>query len=169
MLDAKQIIDLLGLKPLPIEDGYYRETYRSADRLAADSLPARYRSDKDISTAIYYFLTPEMRSMMHRLPTDEIFHFYIGDPVRMLLLKPNGGGKEIILGSDIMAGQSVQVVVPHGVWQGSRLEPGGRFALMGTTVAPGFDFADYEPGDRDRLIQQYPDFKELITKLTPTS
>lgn len=166
MLDAKQIIDLLGLKPLPMEGGFYTETYRSADRLAADALPGRYKSDKDISTAIYYLLTPETRSMMHRLPTDEIYHFYIGDPVRMLLLEPDGNGKEIVFGSNIVAGQHVQVVVPRDVWQGSLLVPGGKFALMGTTVAPGFDFDDYEPGDRDRLVQKYPSFKELITRLT---
>jgi predicted cupin superfamily sugar epimerase len=111
-------------------------------------------------------LTGDTFSEMHRLPTEEVFHFYLGGPVRMLQLLPAGGGQEVVLGPDLTAGQRPQVVVPPGVWQGSRLEPGAEFALLGATMAPGFDYADYEQGQRGRLIEQYPDFADLIRRLT---
>jgi predicted cupin superfamily sugar epimerase len=167
MATAEELIAALGLRPLPREGGYFRETYRSADVLPAQALPPRYGRDKPAATAIYYLLTSQTCSALHRLPSDEIFHFYLGDPVTMLQLFPNAGGRVITLGPDLLAGQSPQVVVPRGVWQGSLLASGGVFALMGTTVAPGFDFADYEPGDRDQLSARYPEFADLIRRLTP--
>jgi predicted cupin superfamily sugar epimerase len=173
MLTADELIAFLHLQPLPGEGGYYRETYRSADRLPAAGLPGRYHADKSAATAIYYLLTPDMVSALHRLPTDEIFHFYLGAPVQMLQLWPDGRGRVVFLGPDLEAGQSPQVVVPRGVWQGSWLAPGGSFALLGTTMAPGFDFTDYEAGDRARLTAQYPNYAEPISRLTspipPTS
>jgi predicted cupin superfamily sugar epimerase len=165
MLTAEQVIAVLGLQPLPLEGGFYRETYRSADQLPAGSLPCYGRS-KVACTAIYYLLTSDTCSALHRLPTDEIFHFYVGDPVRMLQLFPDGRGHLITLGPDLVAGQAPQVVVSRGVWQGSLLNPGGAFALLGTTMAPGFDFDDYEPGDREVLIRQYPTFRDWIERLT---
>jgi len=166
MLTAQRVIAALQLVPLPLEGGYYRETYRSADQLVAAALPAHYGRDKAAGTAIYYLLTPDTFSALHRLPTDEIFHFYAGSPVRMLQLLPNREGQQVLLGSDVLTGQRPQVVVPRGVWQGSLLEPGGAFALLGTTMAPGFDFDDYEAGDRAALTAQYPQFGELIRRLT---
>ncbi len=88
---------------------------------------------------------------MHRLPTEEVFHLYLGGPVRMLQLFPDGSGREVVIGADILAGQQPQLVVPPGVWQGSRLEPGVEFALLGATMAPGFDYADYEAGPAGRV------------------
>jgi uncharacterized protein len=167
MNTAQQLIAALGLQPLPREGGYYRETYRAAECWPADALPARDGRDKAASTAIYYLLTPETCSAMHRLPTDEIFHFYLGSPVTMLRLFPDGRGEQIVLGPDVLAGQRPQVVVPHGVWQGSVLASGGEFALLGTTMAPGFDFADYEAGDQRELVRRYPEFADLIRCLTP--
>jgi predicted cupin superfamily sugar epimerase len=111
-------------------------------------------------------LTPDTFSELHRLPTEEVFHWYLGGAVRMLQLFSGGGAREVVLGSDILAGERPQVVVPAGVWQGSRLEPGGAFALLGATMAPGFDYADYERGDRARLIELYPDQAERIRQLT---
>jgi predicted cupin superfamily sugar epimerase len=166
MLSAKELIALLGLRPLPVEGGYFRETYRSADRLPAAALPARYGADKSAATAIYYLLTPDTFSALHRLPTDEVYHFYLGDPVEMLQLWPDGTGRVVTLGQDLKAGQLVQTVVPRGVWQGSRLRPGGAYALLGTTMAPGFEFADYEAGDREELVIQYPVFASRIQGLT---
>jgi predicted cupin superfamily sugar epimerase len=164
-LTAAQVIAALDLKPLPREGGLFRETYRSAELLPAAALP-RYGRAKSAGTAIYYLLTPDTFSALHRLPTDEIFHFYLGDPVQMLQLPPGGPGRVLTLGGDLLAGQQPQVVVPRGVWQGSCLAPGGAFALLGTTMAPGFDFADYEAGDREALAAQYPEFAELIRRLT---
>jgi uncharacterized protein len=163
MPSANQLICHLGLQPHPKEGGYFRETYR-----AADSYPAsdRYVGPRCASTAIYYLLTPNTFSALHRLQTDEVFHFYLGGPVRMLQLDPDGQGRSIILGPDVLSGQQLQVVVPHGIWQGSLLEPGGEFALLGCTVAPGFEYVDYESGDRQALLRQYPAFAELIHCLT---
>jgi predicted cupin superfamily sugar epimerase len=129
-------------------------------------LPTRYGSERRASTAIYYLLTPSTFSALHRLQSDEVFHFYVGGSVRMLQLLPDGTGRTIVLGPDLMAGQQVQAVVPRGIWQGSILEPGGAFALLGCTVAPGFEYADYETGTRLQLAAQYPAFAELIAKLT---
>jgi hypothetical protein len=103
---------------------------------------------------------------MHRLRSDEIFHFYSGDPVEMLQLWPDGSGRVVILGSDILNGMQPQVVIPRGVWQGARLLKNGKFALLGATVSPAFEFADYESGRRDELIRSYPKFQDLITALT---
>lgn len=165
MPSASEIIHALGLTPLPVEGGYYRETYRSADMLDAEAI-ARFDRSKSAATAIYYLLTPETFSALHRLPTDEVFHWYLGSPVRQLHLTREGQGGEVVLGPDILAGQRPQVVVSRGVWQGSILEPGGDFALLGTTMAPGFDFDDYEAGDRVTLTAGYPRFTDLIQRLT---
>ena len=164
---ANDLRQLLQLEPLTIEGGFFRETYRSAGYIAQSALPAAYSGPRAFSTCIYYLLTPDTYSVMHRLPGEEIFHFYLGDSVEMLQLHPDGGGERIILGSDLRSGMRVQHVVPANVWQGSRLQQGGRFALMGTTVAPGFDYADYEAGDRDQLCHDFPAFTDLIRRLTP--
>jgi predicted cupin superfamily sugar epimerase len=166
MMTAEEIIALLGLQPHPREGGFFRETYRSVRQLAAGALGGVYTSPRSVSTAIFYLLTPGTCSAIHRLASDEIFHFYLGDPVRMVQLFPDGRGTTVVLGRDLQAGQNPQVIVPAGVWQGSILEDGGRFALLGCTVAPGFDFADYEHGDRDALLARYPEFDEMIRRLT---
>jgi len=165
-ITAREVIDMLGLTPHPEEGGFFREGHRSAETLSADVLPERYGSARCHSTAIYYLLTPETYSHMHRLETDEVFHFYLGDPCEMLHLHPDGRGETVLLGQDLAAGQRPQVVVPRGVWQGMRLVPGGAFALMGCTVAPGFEYEDYAHGARTELLGQYPDFAELIRLLT---
>jgi uncharacterized protein len=151
MLTPSQVIKLLNLKPLPKEGGYYKETYRSAG--------------SEI-TAIYYLLTPDAFSAMHRLPSDEIYHFYLGEPVEMLLLYPDGSGNIVRLGPDIANGMNLQFTVPAGTWHGSKLMNGGTFTLLGTVMAPGFQFRDYEPGKREELIAKYPQFQESIKKLT---
>jgi uncharacterized protein len=169
MPTADELIRHLHLQPHPKEGGYFRETYRAAEVWPSAALPARYGSDRRASTAIYYLLKPGTCSALHRLETDEVFHFYLGSPVRMLHLMPDGTGRTVVMGPDVLAGQQLQVVVPRGVWQGSLLEPGGDFALMGCTVAPGFEYADYANGERAALVAQYPGFAELIAQLTPES
>ncbi len=154
------------MKPLPGEGGYYVETYRSAESLNRSSLPERYGSDRPCATAIFYLLTPDAKSRIHRLKSDEIYHFYMGDPVQLTLIHPSGAIKDLFLGHDLRAGQFVQAVVPAGIWQGACLLEGGRFALMGVTVAPGFDFSDSELGIGQELIEQYPQHKDIITRLT---
>jgi predicted cupin superfamily sugar epimerase len=105
-------------------------------------------------------------SALHRLRGDEVFHFYLGDPVEMLHLRPDGTGGTITLGSAPHAGMHPQVVVPAGVWQGARIAPGGRYALLGCTVAPGFELEDFELGKRDSLVREYPAHAEMIRDLT---
>lgn len=166
VVDAKTLIEKLGLKPLPIEGGYFAETYRCDEVIPASALDGRYAEDKALATAIYYLLIPQSVSRMHRLKSDEVFHFYAGDPVEMLQLRPDGSYAMVLIGSDIEAGYSPQVIVPRGVWQGCRLRTGGKWALMGTTVAPAFDYEDYESGDQDDLIEQFLDCAEMIRRLT---
>jgi len=163
-----QLIEHLRLESLAFEGGYFCQTYAAEESMAADALPARYGGPRKLGSAIYYLLTsePDSFSALHRLKTDEIYHFYLGDPVEMLLLHPGGRSERVVLGSDVLGGQHAQFVVPRGVWQGSRLISGGSFALMGTTMAPGFDLADWTEGKRDELIRQYPENAELIRALT---
>jgi len=162
------IIAKLGLTPHPTEGGYFSETYRSDQSINQNALHEDYNGPRATSTAIYYLLTPDTVSAMHRLCSDEIFHFYLGDTVEQLLLYPNGSGEIIELGSNVLANQRLQSLVPRNIWQGARLKAGGTFALLGCTVAPGFDFVDYIHGDRANLQSQYPDHKDMISALTPT-
>jgi len=159
-MTAAEVISLFDLKPQPQEGGFFRETYRSGERFTGRG------AEKAAGTAIYYLITPDTFSALHRLPTDEVFHFYAGDPVTMLQLDANGG-RLLTIGNHLAAGEQPQLVVPRGIWQGSFLSAGGKWALMGTTMAPGFDFSDYEAGDRATLTCQHPDFTEVIRRLTP--
>ena len=165
MITVEYLKKHLGLVPLPEEGGYYAETYRSSVQLPPQSLPSRYTGSRAAGTAIYYLLTPDTFSALHRLPGDEIYHFYLGDPVDLLLLFPDGRGEVLTLGQDLKAGMRLQAVAPGAVWQGSQLREGGRFALLGTTMAPGFAFEDFELGDQRVLTNAYPAFADLIDRL----
>jgi predicted cupin superfamily sugar epimerase len=164
MLTARQVIDLLQLEPLPLEGGFFRQTYKAPETILPAALPQRYSQPVAFGTAIYALLTPTDFSAMHRLDTDEIYHFYYGDPLEMLLLYPDGSGELVLLGNDLETGLQPQKVVTRGVWQGTRLASGGKygFALIGTTMAPGFEWAGFELGEKDALVNQYPAFAEMI-------
>ena len=168
MPTAQQIIAALRLEPHPIEGGYFRETYRATGSVRPSDLPPGYprEGSRSLGTSIYYLLTAETFSELHRLPTEEVFHLYMGGPVRMLQLFAGDIGREVLMGADVLGGQEPQAVVPAGVWQGSMLEPGVEFALLGATMAPGFDYADYEQGKRAELLVQYPSHAAMITRLT---
>lgn len=168
MPTAQEIIDALKLQPHPIEGGFFRETYRSAGTLPDSVLPDGYKDkgERSLGTSIYYLLTPDTFSEMHRLPTEEVFHCYLGGPVRMLQLLPDGSHREHLIGPDVLAGHEPQLIVPPGVWQGSLLEPGVDFVLLGATMAPGFNYADYKQGTRADLLARYPVAAGLIKKLT---
>jgi len=153
MVDAQGIIETLGLVPLEPEGGYFLETWRATERTPGG---------RALGTAIYYLLTPRTCSTMHRLPGDELFHFYLGDPVEILTLHPDGGGALHVLGTDLGNGDRPQLRVAGGVWQGARLVPGGRVALMGTTCAPGFDYADCEFSRAEPLVARWPAFEREI-------
>jgi predicted cupin superfamily sugar epimerase len=158
---AERLIRLLDLKPHPEEGGFFRETYRSSTTFEPG---APFTGTRSHGTAIYYLLTWDTYSAMHRLPGDEVFHFYMGDPVEMLMLPPAGEGDVVALGQDVAAGMKLQHVVPGGTWQGSRLAAGGAWALLGATMAPGFDYADYVAGSAS-LLDAYPAHRAMIQQL----
>jgi uncharacterized protein len=162
-----EVKKLLGLTPHPREGGCYIRTYESRELLPPSAFcDDRYPSSRHTGTAIYYLLEPGTFSEMHRLKSDEIFHFYAGDPVDMLQLHQQGSGEVIRIGNHLAAGERPQVVVPRGVWQGSHLAPGGSWALLGCTVSPGFEFEDYETAPCEELCAGWPNFSHLLTQLT---
>lgn len=162
-MTADDVIRMLQLQPHPVEGGFFRETWRSSTSVAVPT----HSGKRSVGTAIFYLLKPGHVSELHVLPGDEVFHFYLGSPVTMLQLWPDGTGKTVVLGTDLAAGQVPQCVVPAGVWQGTRLIGSTGFALLGATMAPGFDYADYGPGERAELIVKWPAFAEEIACLTP--
>ena len=169
-MTADEVKKLLGLQAHPVEGGWYVRTYESAELISATAFSdGRYPTPRRTGTAIYYLLEPETFSEMHRLKSDEVFHFYMGDTVELLQLFPDGSGRHVVLGTDLAAGERPQLVVPRGVWQGSRLKEGGNWALLGCTVSPGFEFADYEEGSRLALTAAWPEFATTIAKLTQPS
>jgi predicted cupin superfamily sugar epimerase len=135
-MTAEQIIKRFKMQPLRQEGGFFIETYRAADVLKKEILPLGVSGDRNLSSVILYLLTAKTVSVMHRLKYDEMFHFYLGNPVTMLQLHPDGSSEIITLGHDIFNEQKVQVIVPKGTWQGAFIQPGGKFSLMGCSVAP---------------------------------
>ena len=160
MFTLDQIKTILKLEPHPKEGGFFAETYRCATEVSTEN------GARALHTAIYYLLTPDSFSEMHLLPGDEMFHFYMGDPVETLQLHPDGSSDIVTLGQDIAHSMKLQHVVRGGVWQGSRLKPGGRYALLGTTMSPGFAYEDYESGSASELIAQWPDRAAMLRELT---
>ena len=165
-MDIEALKKTLGLVPLPQKGGLYAESYRCAETLRAVCLPSRYGGSRSFTTAIYFLLTQDSFSALHRLASDEVWHFYLGDPVEMLHLSPDGAARIVQLGTDLARGMRPQVLVPKGVWQGAHLMSGGNFALLGATVSPGFEFSDFELGRRDELRRAYPEFSNQIQALT---
>ncbi|MFC5865566.1 cupin domain-containing protein [Acidicapsa dinghuensis] len=159
-ITASEIKHLLKLQPHPVEGGHFRRTYTSSLTVPLD------RGERAAGTAIYYLLEPGTFSEMHVLTSDELFHFYLGDPVEMLQLWPNGESRVVTLGPDLAAGQHVQLLVPAGVWQGTRLIGDGKVALLGCSVVPGFDFADYTSGSFAELSSTWPNEADMIRHLT---
>ena len=151
----------LGLIRHP-EGGWYRETYRSSERIERAALPPRFGGPRAFSTAIYYLLRAGERSALHRIKSDEVWHHYAGDAVELWLLEEPGGARQVRLGGD----GEPQVIVPAGVWYGARVVDGGAYALMGGTVAPGFDFADFELADRAALLATWPGERAIIETMT---
>ena len=152
---------MLGLVPHPCEGGCFVQTYAADEMVSLE----RYDGARRTGTAIYYLLEPGTFSEMHRLRSDEVFHFYAGGAVEMLQLAEGHAGRTVVIGNDLVAGERPQVVVERGVWQGSRLKD-GEWALLGCTVSPGFEYEDYETGDRAELMGLWPEWAEMIAELT---
>jgi predicted cupin superfamily sugar epimerase len=167
LLSADEVKKLLKLTPHPREGGWFVRTYEAEELIAASEFAnGMYVGARRTGTAIYYLLEPETFSEMHCLASDEIFHHYMGGAVEMLQLLPDGRSETVVIGGDLIAGQRPQVVVPRGVWQGSRLVRPEGFALLGCTVSPGFEYADYETMAREELIERWPGEAEGIRRLT---
>ncbi|MFP4293292.1 MAG: cupin domain-containing protein [Cyclobacteriaceae bacterium] len=155
--NAQYWIDRLNMQPHP-EGGFYAETYRSAGRIEA--------LDRSYSTGIYFLLLEDKFSAFHRIAYDEMWHFYTGSPVEVIMLTEQGELKTQRLGSNPENGETFQFVVPGGCWFGSRMPDNTSYGLVGCTVAPGFDFRDFEMAQRSELIRQFPQHRQIITEMT---
>ena len=149
-----------------VEGGAFRETYRSELTIPRTILPLFFQGDRNASTSIYFLLASGQFSAFHRIASDEVWHFYFGDPLLVHEIGHNGRLITHLLGTNPEKGESFQTVVKAGSWFASVPAPGSEYALVGCTVAPGFDFADFELADRVTLSQQYPEHAALIQELT---
>jgi len=177
---AKYWITKLALQPHP-EGGYFREIYRATEQISATALPTRYLGPRVFSTSIYFLLAGTQISTLHRLASDEQWHFYDGNALLLDMITPDGTSREVRLGRRATAGEQFQAVIPAGTWMGARLAAPavairrltdcGRasqrgYALIGCTVAPGFEFQDFAAGRRSNLLERFPQHRKLITALT---
>ncbi len=165
MHNLKEIIQQLELKHHP-EGGYYRETYRSAGELSENSLNSNYKGKRNYSTCIYFLLTSNDFSAFHRIHQDEIWHFYSGSPIRLHTISEKGIHSEFIIGNDLKKGQVPQLIVPGKHWFAAEVIDKEAYSLVGCTVAPGFDFKDFELPSRQKLLDLFPKHRGIITRLT---
>ncbi|MFH1452595.1 MAG: cupin domain-containing protein [Armatimonadota bacterium] len=163
-ITISELVQAYNLEPHP-EGGYYKETYRSEGSIPANDLP-EHSGDRNYSTAIFFLLPEGDVSKLHRIKSDEMWHFYMGGPLTIVQINLEGKVEKIVLGSDIKKGQKVQYMIPAGYWFGAYPNPGSNFSFVGCTVAPGFDFLDFEQGDSTQLIKEYPDARVVIEQLT---
>ena len=164
MFTAQQLVQQYSLQPHP-EGGWYRETYRSSEYIAQVALPERFRGTRVFSTAIYFLLEQGNFSAFHRIRSDECWHFYAGDPLLVYVIQIDGSLDIIQLGNDFTRGQLFQYTVPANCWFASRPATGSTFCFAGCTVAPGFEFADFEMADASFLSVLYPQHAGIIKEL----
>jgi len=164
-MTANDLITKLDLLPHP-EGGFYKEIYRSEEIISQSALPTRFGGNRHVATSIYFLLEKDNFSALHKIKSDEIWHFYAGDTLEVIEIDPMG--KLIItpVGSNILEKEVFQYTVKAGHWFGSRVKNGGAFSLVGCTVAPGFDFADFEMGKSFDLVNEFPNHKKIIQEIT---
>jgi len=163
--DAERWIRALRLSPHP-EGGHFREVWRAEGSVDPSALPPRFATPRALGTSIYYLLRAGERSLLHRLHADEVWHLYDGGPLTLHVFERDNAYHPRVLGLDVAAGEAPQQVVPHGCWFGAELAEGANGALVGCTVAPGFEFGDLEFASRDALLVQHPEHAALVTRLT---
>jgi hypothetical protein len=163
MTEIKTIIEKLLLLPHP-EGGYYRETYRSKGSINRECLGRDFQGDRNFSTCIYYLLTSDSYSAFHRIKQDEGWHFYEGSPVELHLISPDGIYTKVTLGRDFNSDETPQFVIPGGTWFAAAVSAADSYSLVGCTVAPGFDFADFELASCEDLLRHFPQHKRIIEK-----
>jgi len=162
---AKQLIEHLDLQPHP-EGGYFKETYRSKGEIREDNLNDSYSGKRNYATAIYFLLPSNQFSSFHKIHQDEAWHFYDGAPIKIHMIDDDGEYSNVIVGRNFKAGEVPQFVVPGEVWFAAEVMNENSFSLVGCTVSPGFDFADFELAKQDILIAKFPQHQEIIKKLT---
>jgi uncharacterized protein len=165
MLTARQLIEKYELRSHP-EGGHYLETYRSCEKIEKAALPTRFTGERYFATAIYFLLEGKQYSAFHRIQSDELWHFYAGGGLHIYVLHPDGRGEVLKLGDDLENGYSFQHMVPAGSWFASKPVSENAFTFVGCTVAPGFDFADFELAEREQLLNEYPEYTDWINRLT---
>ncbi len=163
-MNAKEYISHLDLTQHP-EGGYFRQTYSSSELVSLNALPKRFSGDRPFSTAIFYLLEQGDFSNFHRIQSDECWHFYAGDSLYIHVIHDDGMYRQVKLGNQPKKGDVFQFVVPAGAWFAAEPAPGTNFALTGCTVAPGFDFSDFEMGNKGILISRFPQHEALLDRL----
>ncbi|HJS53044.1 MAG TPA: cupin domain-containing protein [Chitinophagaceae bacterium] len=164
MQRSDQLIQQFNLEPHP-EGGWYKQTYRSNEKIVAGALPKRFTGSRAFSTAIYFLLEEGNFSAFHRIKSDECWHFYAGDPLLIFIIRQSGELEIISLGNDFEKGQSFQYVVPANCWFAGRPASGSKYCFVGCTVSPGFEFADFELANVNALVRVYPQHKAIINEL----
>ena len=164
MLTVEQLVDFYKLEPHP-EGGFYKETYRSKENIEQAGLPERFRGDRSFSTAIYFLLPAGHFSAFHRIQSDELWHFYAGEPLNIYVINEDESLTTIKLGANIFNGETMQAVVKEGCWFASRPVKDTGYCFVGCTVSPGFDFVDFELAKAEVLVEIYPAHKDLINSL----
>lgn len=164
MLQIDQLIKHYKLQPHP-EGGWYSQSYKSHEHIAADALPGRFKGERVFSTAIYFLLEKGNFSAFHRIKSDECWHFYAGDSLLIFIIHQSGELNIISLGNDLEKGQAFQHVVPANCWFASRPAPGSEYCFVGCTVSPGFEFEDFEMADANGLANTYPQHESIIKEL----
>jgi predicted cupin superfamily sugar epimerase len=162
---AEEIKAMLGLEPHPT-CGFVAETYRSPLKIPADALPGSYEGDRPYGSALYFLVTPEAQIVMHRIRSDQLYHHYLGDPLEVLMLFPDGNGAVATVGPDLAAGMRPQLFIPGGTFHTSRLAPDVGYALLASTEWPGVEPPDVEHGDIGTLLEAFPDWREEIHAFT---
>lgn len=164
MLSVNELVKHFNMLPHP-EGGYYKETYRCNELIDHNALPQRFVGDRSFSTAIYFLLEKGNFSCFHKIQSDECWHFYAGQALLVYVLHNNGELQTITLGKNIVNGEVFQAVVPAGCWFASEPAPNSEFSFVGCTVAPGFDFADFELAKAEVLVTHFRQHETLVKRL----
>jgi len=164
-MNVNYFISHLQLQPHP-EGGFFKETYRAEETINAEALPERFEGERNFSTAIYYLLRQGEHSLFHRIKSDECWHFYAGDTLLIHVIEPKGKYFCIQLGSNIYEGETFQFVVPAMARFAAEPAVESSYSLVGCTVSPGFDFADFEMADKTNLLAAFPEYREVISRLS---
>lgn len=161
--EAAKLIKELGLQQHP-EGGYYKETYRSHEVLNKETLPGRFKGNRNYYASIYFLMQEDDYSAFHKIQQDEVWHFYKGCAIHIHTISPNGHYKVLKLGMGVKIKENFQVCIPHGTWMAAEPVDKSSYALVGCTTAPAFEFEDFEMMDKNKAIEQFPQHKEIIER-----